>query len=70
MLIVISPAQQKCTDLVALANLGARSSKHYNFAFLGIKEFMEILGFVQSYLEALILDANFAQEYEWVLITS
>lgn len=36
--------------------------RYFNKGFnlkMGIKEFMEILGFVQSYLEALILDANF-----------
>lgn len=36
--------------------------RYFNNGFnlkMGMKEFMEILGFVQSYLEALILDANF-----------
>lgn len=36
--------------------------RYFNNGFnskMGIKEFMEILGLVQSYLEALILDANF-----------
>lgn len=36
--------------------------RYFNNGFnlkMGMKEFMEILGFVQSYLEALILDAKF-----------
>ena len=35
LLIVIPLAKQEYTDLVVMADLGARFNRHYNFAFLG-----------------------------------
>ena len=53
----MSPAQQKCTDSVALANLGARS----------VASAITLPSWTRHLTLTVPLSA---QEYEWVLITS